>query len=59
MESNELTVVIVTFKSEKKIFSCLNSIPSNINIIVVENSNNQILKKKLKKIFKCKMYFNW
>ena len=45
MESNELTVVIVTYRSENKIFSCLNSIPGEINIIVVENSNNQEFKK--------------
>ena len=45
MESNDLTVVIVTYRSENKIFSCLNSIPSEINIIVVENSNNQEFKK--------------
>ena len=47
MESNDLTVVIVTYRSENKIFSCLNSIPSEINIIVVENSNNQEFKKKI------------
>ena len=41
MESKELTVVIVTFKSENKIFSCLDSIPSNISIFVVENSKNE------------------
>ena len=45
MESNELTIVIVTYRSENKIFSCLSSIPSEINIIVVENSNNQEFKK--------------
>ena len=45
MESNDLTVVIVTYRSENKIFSCLNSIPSEINIIVVENSSNQEFKK--------------
>ena len=45
MESKELTVVIVTYRSENKIFSCLNSIPGEINIIVVENSNNQEFKK--------------
>ena len=45
MESNDLTVVIVTYRSENKIFSCLNSIPSEIDIIVVENSNNQEFKK--------------
>ena len=47
MESNDLTVVIVTYRSENKIFSCLNSIPSEINIIVVENSNNQEFKKQI------------
>ena len=47
MESNDLTVVIVTYRSENKIFSCLNSVPSEINIIIVENSNNQELKKQI------------
>ena len=43
----ELTVVIVTFKSESKIFSCIDSIPSNVDVIVVENSNNTNFKEKL------------
>ena len=47
MESKELTVVIVTFKSEEKIFDCLNSISREIPIIVVENSNNEDFKKKI------------
>ena len=47
MEKKELTVVIVTFKSESKIFSCIDSIPSNVDVIVVENSNNTNFKKKL------------
>ena len=46
MESKELTVIIVTYKSEDKIFNCLKSISNDIPIIVVENSNNLILKKK-------------
>ena len=45
MESNDLTVVIVTYRSENKIFSCLNSIPVEINVIVVENSNKEEFKK--------------
>ena len=49
MESNELTVVIVTFKSEEKIFSCINSIPSEIRVIVVENSNNITFKEEIEK----------
>ena len=51
MESNELSIVIVTFKSDRKIFSCLESIPTNLRVIVVENSNNQNLKKKLEDSF--------
>ena len=52
MESKELTIVIVTFKSEKKIFNCLKSIDlKEIKIIVVENSNNENFKKKIEKKF--------
>tara|TARA_B110000211_G_scaffold227721_1_gene282935 strand:+ start:504 stop:1340 length:837 start_codon:yes stop_codon:yes gene_type:complete len=48
MESNiELSVVIVTFKSESKIFTCLNSIPKNCSVFVVENSNNRNFKKNI------------
>ena len=51
MDSKELTVVIVTFKSEAKILDCLSSIGDQVNIIVVENSNNNQLKNKLEKKF--------
>ena len=47
MESNDLTVAIVTFKSENKIYSCLDSIPRNIRIIVVENSDDHNFKKRI------------
>ena len=47
MDSKELTVVIVTLKSEPKIFDCLKSIKNVTEIIVVENSNNDDFKKKL------------
>ncbi len=49
MESNELTIVIVTFKSEGKIFTCLDSIPGNLKVIIVENSNNFKFKEKIEK----------
>tara|TARA_A100001015_G_scaffold32320_1_gene35865 strand:+ start:29 stop:862 length:834 start_codon:yes stop_codon:yes gene_type:complete len=51
MDSKELTVVIVTFKSEAKIFDCLRSIRNLAEIIVVENSNNDDFKKKLENKF--------
>ena len=47
MESKDLTIVIVTFNSEAKILNCINSIPPNLKIIVVENSNNENFKNSL------------
>ena len=52
METNELSIVITTFKSELKIFDCLDAIPSNIKVIVVENSNNQFFKEDIEKKYK-------
>ena len=44
---NNITFIIVTFKSEHIIHECIESLPKNSNIIVIENSNNQVLKKNL------------
>ena len=44
---NNLTFIIVTFKSEDIIHICINSLPKNSKIIVIENSNNLELKKEL------------
>ena len=52
MESKELTIVIVTFKSDKKIISCLESISNKIPIIIVENSDNVDFKKNIESKFK-------
>ena len=51
MESNELTIVIVTFRSDEKIINCLKSITSEIPVIVVENSNNKSFKKNIENQF--------
>ena len=51
MESKELSIVIVTFKSEEKIFDCLDSIPRNIKVNIVENSNNGDFKKEVENRF--------
>ena len=42
-----LTIVIVTFKSEKVIHQCIQSIDSEIKIMVIENSNNIQFKEEL------------
>ena len=47
MSYDKITVVINTFNSEDKIHQCLESIKSNIKIIIIENSNNLNFKKDL------------
>ena len=44
MTNKDLTIIITTFKSEDKIESCLNSIDSEIKVIIIENSNNKKFK---------------
>jgi N-acetylglucosaminyl-diphospho-decaprenol L-rhamnosyltransferase len=44
-----LTIVIVTFKSEKVIHECIKSIGKETKIIVVENSHNPEFKKEIEK----------
>ncbi|MDB9831648.1 glycosyltransferase [Candidatus Pelagibacter sp.] len=47
-----LSIVIVTFKSEKVIHQCLSSIDNSINIIIIENSNNRKFKEEIEKKYK-------
>ena len=51
MELDELNVVIVTYKSENKIISCIESLPSNLKVYVVENSSDNDFKKKIESKF--------
>ena len=44
ISGQNLSIVIVTLKSESVIHQCIKSINQNIPIIVVENSNNLIFK---------------
>ena len=48
MSNNELTVVINTFQSGEKIEQCLNSIDSELRVLLIENSNDLNFKKKLR-----------
>ena len=52
ISGQNLSVVIVTLKSEKVINKCINSIDQNVPIIVVENSNNQKFKHDLESKYK-------
>ncbi len=54
---DKLTLLIPAYKSEKLLVKVLNSITKNIEIIIVDNSNDIILKKFLEKKYKnCKVY---
>ena len=47
MSITDITIVITSFKSDEKIKDCLNSIDSRCKIILIENSNDLSLKKKI------------
>ena len=44
---DNLTFVIVTFKSKKVIYDCLNSLPKDYHKLIIENSSDNELKKEL------------
>ena len=44
---NNLTFIIVTFKSDHVIHECIESLPKESSIIIIENSNDLKLKEKL------------
>ena len=52
LSGQNLSIVIVTIKSEKVIHDCIKSIDQNIPIIIVENSNNYEFKKNLESQYK-------
>jgi len=52
ISGQNLSIVIVTIKSEKVIYDCINSINQNVPIIVVEQSNNQKFKDGLESKYK-------
>ena len=47
MKSQDITVIITSFHSGDKIFDCINSINKDIKIIIIENSNDHLLKKEI------------
>ena len=49
MNYSDITIGIVTFKSESVIFDCLKSIKKIKKIIIFDNSNDKSLKEKIKK----------
>ena len=52
MKNEDITFVITTFKSEKIIKDCLNTLPESSPKIIVENSGNEVMKVDLEKNYK-------
>ena len=48
----DITIIIITYKSEKIIYDFINKIPSNLKTIIVENSQNNDLKKNIEENYK-------
>ena len=44
---NDITIIIISYKSEKIIYNFIKKIPTAIKIIIIENSQNHVLKKKI------------
>jgi N-acetylglucosaminyl-diphospho-decaprenol L-rhamnosyltransferase len=51
MSTQDITVVITSFKSDEKIKDCLNSINTNCKVLIIENSNDIEFKKRIEKEF--------
>ncbi len=49
MSKNDLTIIINTFNSDEKIFSCLDSINCEFKILIIENSSNKEFKETIEK----------
>ncbi len=48
----EITIIIITYKSEKIIYDFIKKIPSTIKTIIIDNSQNYELKKNIEEKFK-------
>ena len=49
---NEITIVIITYKSRKIIYDFIKKIPSTIKIIIIDNSQDHELKKDIEEKYK-------
>ena len=47
----DLTIVIISYKSEKKVFQLLKEFKNNFKCLIVDNSNSKPFKKKVEKSY--------
>ena len=52
INKKEISVIIVSFKSDHVIHNCIKSIDKDIDIIIIDNSNNFEFKKKIEQKYK-------
>jgi N-acetylglucosaminyl-diphospho-decaprenol L-rhamnosyltransferase len=50
--SKKITIILIAYKSEKLINAFVKKIPNTIKVIIIENSNNFLLKRKIEKKYK-------
>ena len=50
--SKKITIILIAYKSEKLINAFVKKIPNTIKVIIIENSNNLLLKRKIEKKYK-------
>ena len=50
--SKKITVILIAYKSEKLINAFVKKIPNTVKVIIIENSNNLLLKRKIEKKYK-------
>ena len=48
--NSDFTIILVSFKSKEKVFKLVSKLKKNIKIIIIENSNDKSLEKKLNKL---------
>ena len=50
--SKKITIILIAYKSEKLINDFVKKIPNTIKVIIIENSNNILIKRKIEKKYK-------
>ena len=50
--SKKITIILIAYKSEELINAFVKKIPNTIKVIIIENSNNLLLKRKIEKKYK-------
>jgi N-acetylglucosaminyl-diphospho-decaprenol L-rhamnosyltransferase len=54
----KITIIIITYKSSKKVFNFIKKIPNKFSVIIVDNSRDIALKKKMSSKKNIKVYFH-